>query len=251
LSATDQEGNGRTCAFCGARLGKGPGQVEDSEEHIIARKLLKYIPQAKGGRVVHQRSFPGEPDKTWINDDFDITAKRICIRCNSGWMDEMDDRAIPFIGPMMGGRRISLIKHGQEQVAAWASKVTLGLLLTMPRDAPEAPIEHYREIPVTKLPPVWTSVWLAAYEDLPRVGYQEPFVRIMPGVHAYGATILLGTMIVQVLGSVGEQPVTWETSTWDPATQRIWPYRSTVDWRPDYVIQERNLSAFCGRFLNA
>jgi hypothetical protein len=237
-----------TCAFCDFQFGKGPRERERSEEHIIAKRFLEVIPQARGGRVLHQRQDPKTGEmKSWLAKGLEIPTKRVCAVCNTGWMNDLDTQALPYLKPMIQGTGKHLHEGGQTHVAAWASKVALAFHLVNPER--DAPIDHYREIEVTKLPPRWTIVWLAAYEDLPRVGYQNGYLLRLDDADCHAATILIGHLIVQVFGHTGKEEMTWEGPAWDKALVRVWPYAASVVWPPKLVITEQHLGSLMERFI--
>jgi hypothetical protein len=166
-------------------------------------------------------------------------------------MNELDEDALPFITPMIRGHGKHLHEHGQTVVASWASKIALALHLTTSNDQ-LPPTEQYREIARTHRPPAWTFVWLAAYQGLSRLGFQEGHLLVMEDpsgeFDAHVATILVGHLLLQVFGYVGEEMTLEHGRRMRDSTFQIWPYVGPIVWPPKRLVNERDLTAFTRRF---
>jgi hypothetical protein len=104
------------CIYCGG----GPLH----REHILAEWIAELL-GVSGEMSLHMmdganRRFPTA--KT-----FNIVTTQVCQDCNTGWMNDMEGAARPYLGPMMLGRAGVLNAAAQMAVAAWFWK----LMLTM------------------------------------------------------------------------------------------------------------------------
>jgi hypothetical protein len=194
----------------------------------------------------------------WTAVGLDMTVNRVCEVCNSGWMNDLDHNAGRFFAGMIQGRGRELHQDSQPLVAAWAAKTALALYLVMSTESGHgAPLNHYREIEITKLPPRWTAVWLAAYDrEVPVLGFQTGgLVRLSgagrPETHGYLMTILIGHLVAQVFGYLRHQEMAFKSPAWDKAIVQIWPNRQTVIWPPPLILGEPRVMPFATRFLCA
>lgn len=119
------------CIFCG-----GGGL---SKQHIIAKWVQSVVPKVDSG-VIHgftdwgfssgtagvikhpPRSSP-RPNRQ--GDLLNVKLYRVCKTCNSGWMSRLEERAKPFLIPLLTGEWTELSPEGQELVSAWIAMVTM------------------------------------------------------------------------------------------------------------------------------
>lgn len=108
------------CVFCGG----GPL----TKEHALPRWLAG--PLGADGRVRHAYSEPpdgAEPTREWEAGGMDIKPKAVCKQCNGGWMEALESRVRPFLGPMIEGDQAVLSSVDCEALTAWLLKTVLML----------------------------------------------------------------------------------------------------------------------------
>lgn len=104
----------KPCLFCGAA-----GSL--SREHVIPRWAAKELGV---GAVSEERS--GKARKL---DALSIVLPQVCVRCNTGWMNKLEQRTAPLLAPMLLGPAsalpIVLDPLQQAVLATWAVKTSL------------------------------------------------------------------------------------------------------------------------------
>lgn len=132
----------KTCIFCGRK--------PVTREHILPdwlngtrNEVLRVRGEYSGGRA---GSAP--LSRTWETDKlFDLKARIVCGPCNSGWMSDIENKAKPFIEPMVLGKGVELTPDAQSLVALWTSlRVVTGYYA----------FKHFRPLP---------DDWLASVRD--------------------------------------------------------------------------------------
>lgn len=107
-------GPGRTrCAFCGER-------TPLTREHVWPRWLSSLLgPAALEG---HVSETDGEITRTWFAPTGSMVVKRVCARCNGGWMSRLEEAAKPLLEQLVQGLATTLSPGDQRVIAAWAHK---------------------------------------------------------------------------------------------------------------------------------
>ena len=131
------------CIFCGG--------LPLSREHVIPRWTEKVIAQdqrtvanrmhyryvEQGGVKINEQRWQGTEEPKFI-------AKCVCKdRCNSGWMEDIENEAAPILTEMMLNRAVTLDRQAQDRVSNW-----LGL---------KAIIDGYSHTPITPMPREWIN----------------------------------------------------------------------------------------------
>ena len=115
----------------------------------------------------------------WQRREADLVVYCVCGRCNSGWMNDLDQRAQQIIEPMVVGQSTVLRSLREKHIlAAWIVK--LAFMFDYKQDKSTIPLPLARQYHAERLPPARSLIWLAA---------SPPTV---PG-HAAGAFWTLGT----------------------------------------------------------
>lgn len=110
---------GRQCLFCGDPSAR-------SREHAFPNWLNGVLLEADAGPSVAERFAvaDGAPTLTsWTTDAAaKQTVRKVCGKCNNGWMAELESKAKPLLSPMIKGQAQSLDRAAQLLVATWAMK---------------------------------------------------------------------------------------------------------------------------------
>lgn len=111
----------RHCVFC-----RSTGKLTD--EHAwpgwIARELLP------AGRVASRRWGKAGAFVGFDSTNHDVTVKRVCETCNTGWMADLEAAVKPILLPWIRGRPARLAYEQQELIATWAVKTAMMLQYT-------------------------------------------------------------------------------------------------------------------------
>jgi hypothetical protein len=112
------------CIFCGE-----PGTAENpiTDEHVWSDWLKKIIPRNSTREESRTRKSTeparniSEPPKALMGDVHTKKAKVVCKNCNSGWMNDIVQAAIPVATATILKRSINLNASDQKRLATWAA----------------------------------------------------------------------------------------------------------------------------------
>jgi hypothetical protein len=102
-----------------------------TKEHIWGDWLKAHIPQAmnKHNMQAVRINRPGEQTTGNIflraGDPLRSTVKVVCADCNNQWLSVIQDRAKPFLIPIIKGKRMVLGADAQQRVSAWCAMATM------------------------------------------------------------------------------------------------------------------------------
>lgn len=175
------------CIYCGKPAG--------TKEHIIATRFVDVLEQDQrgfkvpttlyvtpvgggsrreiGGRRVKSRT--GKPRRYTIE-----YTTRVCDRCNSGWMNDVDTAVYPSVAQMIRGNTVTLDRAGQANIAAWAAKVAVTARSEPHNPLPIEPAWTDWLFTRHTAPPNW-HVWISHYVGSEPFWYNPDDVRIELG----------------------------------------------------------------------
>jgi hypothetical protein len=109
------------CIFCD-RLGV-------TKEHMWADWLRNYIPRELTGHStafekVHLRRSESSVRRQ-TGDPHSRRIKCVCRECNNGWMSQLQEKAKPYLVPMLKGDHVTLHRNGQTTLAAWITMMVM------------------------------------------------------------------------------------------------------------------------------
>jgi hypothetical protein len=249
-----------TCMYC--------GRAAASKEHIIATRFIDVLrddprglpipimlnvtlPSGVKRRIGGKRTNRGQ-------DTLEYTTK-VCDRCNSGWMNDVDTAAYPYVAEMIRDNPVTLDPTAQRAVAAWICKIAVTA-----RSEPHNPLPIHREwtdwlyAHHTALPNWY--VWIGRYVGAEPWWYNPHDVRVELGLgsaapppgldfvqsHGLLATLVIGYLILQVFGVGGSGSLVGPE---EPSFPRIWPTQGTVTWPPPEHIDDAGLPLWAERLL--
>jgi hypothetical protein len=127
----------RYCIFCnGPRL---------SKEHVWADWLKAYIPMEmtkhSTGIAIVNKTNTESSIKPNTGDPRRRTIRVVCKTCNEGWMSKLQEKAKPFLLPLIKGERTVLGEEAQKVIAAWAAMAIM---------VAEFFVQHRSAIPYTE-----------------------------------------------------------------------------------------------------
>jgi hypothetical protein len=196
--------------------------------------------------------------REWQSDPFTMTVKRVCGRCNNGWMNDLEISARRFLEPMIDGIPQSLDANAQATVASWVAKTAMMLGLIEP-DRPVPP-GQYRELLHGRRPPANCLIWAAAYmPDEPLYGSVSIPLRLevkgpSTTVDSFGyvVTLQLGHIAFQVFGYGTEGPInlgSLDHGYFQRYLTSVWPATNLVNWPPPLALTGREqLNALARRW---
>jgi hypothetical protein len=201
----------RRCVFCGQG-----GKLTD--EHAWPAWITRELFQK--GAVARRRWGTKDHLVGFESTNADVTVKRVCERCNTGWMHALEDHVIPFLRPWMRGERQRLVRSDQEVIAAWALKTAMMLQFTpMYRGGQVIPAHQYAELYARRRsPPDGIEAFIGMEENEPPPGALfglrplavdrsmfSGLVTTRSRLLAYEATMIARHLVFKVLGHAGSE----------------------------------------------
>lgn len=144
------------CIFCG-----GPA---DSKEHLLRKKWQEYFGgDAQGFADVHTYGDPkgGPPHiqkSEYVSVPFDRQVRAVCIPCNTGWMNDLENEVEPILLRLFEGGPSLLTSSDLEFVTLWAAKTTF-VAEAMDR-SPSASMDEQRHAVRLGMPPTRFNAFL-------------------------------------------------------------------------------------------
>jgi hypothetical protein len=235
------------CVFCGS----GPTTEEDIWPQWVSRALL---PQ--GQEFEHDLSEEDATLEKWSAPGFDVRAKVVCEKCNSGWMSRLETRAKKLLLPLMLGESRTLDRGDQMTAAVWVAKTVMMFELIHPPSA-GIPRGQYGELfrDHTR-PPARTAVWLGRLdpEEAHRAFYKHRALRppgvpgLIVGNKAYAASFTVGQLVLLAFGHAVDEYVAVEDE--EPGLVRVFPQeRGVAVWPPPEVFSLRGFLSITDAFV--
>lgn len=116
---------GKLCAFCDASITR----ENRSKEHVIPQWLLDFLKVREEKIQPTHFSTIGETLTTRKHTLEGLLAGQICEICNNGWMNELEQVAIPILKPLMLGASavVELNDNERQILSRWAAKTAFAL----------------------------------------------------------------------------------------------------------------------------
>jgi len=236
-----------TCIFCG-----GFGL---SKEHLFSDWLRELFPRTRDDKHALARLISWAPRPTFhqsVKQGHSGSRKirKVCGRCNSGWVSLIDGAAKKIAIPLINGAAVELTREDCRALAAWFAK------LAMVADAmdirtmvvPQADRDWMRQ---QSLPPIRWEVWIGFYEGSE---WRELAMQHHSGIlnfaaigdpealsgYVNSATFGLGNLLAHVIGS---EDFEIDLGTGARIMRRIWPAIDPLTWPLPHSITDDEAGA--------
>jgi hypothetical protein len=230
--------------------------LEHAWPEWLLRALGLFPPKQSTGIMVAHFG-PEERPETWRGAE--ITIKRVCKRCNSGWMSDLETEAKPLITPLLADLAIPLDRPIQRVIARWSIKTAMVFEFSPGKGWPSLFTAADRQIIAdphsARLPAdivVWigrkaeSDVTLAAARRLLHPIPIEPARGPSPIEEGYGTTFAFGRLVLQVLrvkrrenSAPGITTIHPRQGPWGQLLSQVWPSRrAVVQWPPPASFSE-------------
>ena len=228
----------RRCVFC--------DQANDlTREHVWPDWLNDVLSDPLGWTITHSN-----PDRKreWERQTprLDQTVRRVCGKCNHGWMSDLEGEAQELITHMLFGNPVKLDPDQQDVLLRWSYKTTLTLSLASETSA--IPIDHMRHFYEHRKP--WPSNdvrvgcyigtrWTAFFRDQALFAEGPGLAPTLP--NGYVTAMTLGHLLVHTIGthSVDRIDVTYSQPG---AFHRLWPPKNhPIRWPPLVKVDDAAL----------
>lgn len=246
----------RRCVFCGSR--------DLTKEHVwpawlanVARTeaRARHFSIAEVQEDVRKRTpFFGPP--------FQTTVRRVCGKCNHGWMNDLENAARPALTSMIQGRGRTLHRATRQTLGLWAWKTTLMFEFASSDSPREIPDEHYRWLYERRELPPRFHVWLAPYAGRRFITYyrRDALGLTLPDVpwptkdadesNMYGATLGIGQLAIQLMTSFLPRDLALKHGPEYPV-YKIWPADGGVTFYPRPALTDDGMLAFGEAFQSS
>lgn len=206
----------------------------------MGRQFADVVPGV--GRWVHRTFDPERPEaqphvKVAAGPAF--VARVSCRRCNGGWMREIDDRARPLVTSLARGRAVLLEASAVTELATWAYKVMLVMMLKEPSHRRFAEAGRYRALYQDRRPPQSVQLWAA------RTASGDPLWFRPNSVHwpdddalGYGATLMVGELLVHMVARPDDRAPALRLNELRGALVALWP-AAALRWPPAQTVPLR------------
>jgi len=173
------------------------------------------------------------------------TARKFCRDCNSGWMNELDQRARPSLEAFAANRPMTLSPADQETLAFWTTKTLFGFLSTEPDEYQFAPPELYQELYRTRAPLVGSQVWVGAnaHGDIAwQRAHSLVFRTLGDDARGFGASLSFGYGVLHLIHHGSPDWLLRLRYDAHRSLRQVWPTQPSVEWPPDLRMQPRDLT---------
>ena len=229
------------CIFCG-----GPGLTKqhvmprwlssvvlcDSTEHS---QMLTRLDLSAPGQALIQPGLRFEQ-----GDFFSRKIRKVCGKCNSGWMSTLESQAKPHLIAMILGEPLSMSVQAQESVAAWVMMTAIMAEFT---DCPMAaiPVDDRQYLATHRRPPSTWRMWLGSYEGERWVRRYRHYggsairrgqpIPALPVVNYQYSTLVIGAMFVQAASSTVPDVLVDFGGRTGELLARLWPLSTdAINW---------------------
>jgi hypothetical protein len=225
------------------------GRMPVTEEHIFSRRWLEKISQPGAGEPwIHRHRRGGDDgfDKWWQHHEGDLVVRRVCERCNNGWMAELDSRAEWLTIPMARGEPVRLgTAKDVLLLGAWVTK--LAMMFDFRQSPPVVHPDAHKAFYDARKPPRNAWIWLAASppsHPLDASGLTWMLVE-REQVIGYLVTIRANHLVAQFMLPRHRFVRSPERPEFSDATERLWPLTFTaITWPPKQVLNPIDFALF-------
>ncbi len=247
------------CAFCNRN------DSTRSPEDIFAKWIGKYF-----GADWQRFNLDTGASRGASKNKPGLVTKKVCARCNHGWMSSLERAVEPIIAPMFDGHTVTLTDADQTLIVRWFIKTMMAYDVNAKRTRDCYFTSGERmALAVSLTVPIDTMIFLARYVGDPGVNlvvreehYQEIDHAVrkdshsLPRVRSYVATVAIKQLVLQVF-SFRRTPEFdrlfggFEIPDWRQASVQIWPIvQDMASWPPPLALVGEGLTNFAKRWAD-
>lgn len=227
----------RSCVFC-----RQAGKL--TNEDAWPRWLIAHV--VKKGAQVNQRWGSQLGLTGFTSTHQNITVRRVCSDCNSGWMSDLEMTTKPLLLPWIDGNRTRLDYVQQEIIATWAIKTAMMLQYSpLHKAGVVIPASHYEAVFQRKTSPPNSVEVLIGLEpaqpagalfglrrlDVAREYWGESLTPTLERYLGYEATLITKGLVLKILGHAGPAQIRMTKEvviSADLGLTQIWPMQSSA-----------------------
>jgi hypothetical protein len=198
----------------------------------------------------------GEP-RQWVTDLLDLKTRQVCVPCNNGWMNDLEEAARPWLKLMVRGLAARLTPGAQESLARWVFKTAVMVQYLQSPPRPADP-QRLQWVSAGGQPPRDAWVILARYagDDIAAWSHHRTvsaanlLVRQQIPIHGEMTTFCFGHLVIQTLVRTGRH--TFSPIIPSLALKQIvpiWPPTGVdQEWPPIVSLTDIGFVQFCDNF---
>ena len=249
------------CAFCG-----GPGA---SHEHVFGEWLKKLFPNsakekhvrisgrqrlAQSGKIV-----PSQITSIREGHAFTTTTRKICRKCNNGWMSKLEGEVAPILIPMIRDEPITLNAQAKLTLASWITKTVMTADTAEPNAMAITQAER-TGLMETKRPPNQWQIWLARHSHTDgwetglehvAISLQRPPIneKMLQTKNTQATTIGIGKLLIHVTSSTLPGYKIDPPEDVLPSLTRLWPMPDTdIAWPTSHALRNEDVDRIAEYF---
>ncbi len=161
------------------------------------------------------------------------TVKAVCTNCNSGWMNDLEGQARPYLTKLIDGQQLELNRAEITMLATWIFKTTLMAQLTSAEGIAALSVV-YHDFYIARKPPENCVIWIAAHgaedwalrvELVTALVATEEDASLSPAdpINTVSATLGLGHVLFHTVLTARESVSYPPLDEIHPAVSRLWP----------------------------
>ena len=183
------------------------------------------------------------------------------MACNNGWMSALQERAKPYLLPLINGEITVLDEKAQAIVTAWITMFSMVAEYFDPTKVSTTSQQRH-DFWKTDEPPATWKIWMGDYERGSWVGHLVHFAVPISSAHQIPEILdngvprpntqtmifTVGRLYVYLCGSVTGIFEDWQLTRSDLLAQ-IWPFRrNLIAWPPKTTMNDRDADQIAGTF---
>jgi hypothetical protein len=191
--------------------------------------------------------------REWETDEPSFTTGAVCLKCNNGWLSELETEASHLVGPLILGKPTSLTTEHQMLVALWSYKTVLLLQMMRAKEDRPIPTRRFREVFELGRPPADVRIWLGQPNGNNALHEGTTEINLANARHAvpgFFTALAIGRLLILCAGRLerGSEQLRIGRETDPQIAVEIWPASlRTRDWPPPESVTDLSLKTLAGR----
>ncbi len=220
-----------------------------TKAHVFAESWTGFFDDPSDPReheVVHRYVDPvtGEQREVKRATTFALISRKVCGRCNSGWMSQLEQRVAPLMAAFAENTSMILNADEQADLALWATVASLIAMSLDPEARGFADPTLAPEIYRSRRPTAGIDIWLGAnaHGEMGWFDSHSLNLREASEQRAWGVTIQFGYAVIHLMcHDLPDQRIRLKRNA-VRSLRRIWGTRDRVAWPPKLVMRPHDLS---------
>ena len=176
----------------------------------------------------------------------DLRIRKVCARCNNGWLSRLESESIDILDPLIGGLKLQMLSlTAQRKIALWATKTAM--MLDDLQIDPILPTAKLARMRSHRAIPGGTRIWMGACAELYplvtnytiRIEIENPEKPGRKFPTEFYAPMEIGHLCLYVYFPMMDDLVIQHVAHLHLGLARIWPRRaSDLPWPPPWMPRD-------------